>query len=126
MESPTAGSMCRWRYWWPPWRLWLLSCPRHVCCGSIHQSHCGTSDRNQTLRAGIFYNVVTFAGFRRRTWLPALLAVTALCALAESFPPSDVQIVGDLDYGKRSDPVDYSNQPRFRAFVFDGNGGDRV
>ena len=56
----------------------------------------------------------------------ALLALTCLPLLAESFPASDVRIVGDLDYGQTSPLVEYTAQPRFRAFVFSAKAGDRI
>jgi hypothetical protein len=37
-----------------------------------------------------------------------------------------VKIVGSLEYGQTSDPVDYTGTPKYSAFVFNGNGGDRI
>lgn len=56
----------------------------------------------------------------------AILLAAGLCLTAESFSPSDVKIIGDLDYGATSDPVEYTPTPRYRAFVFNGNGGDQI
>ena len=41
-----------------------------------------------------------------------------------SYVPANMKIVGSLNYGEISGPVLYSATPRFRAFVFNGHGGD--
>ncbi|MGI8744845.1 MAG: hypothetical protein ACR2NN_20190 [Bryobacteraceae bacterium] len=56
----------------------------------------------------------------------ALLLASVTCLFAASFRPADVAIVGDIEYGQTSDPVDCSDTPRYRALVFNGNSGDRV
>jgi hypothetical protein len=66
----------------------------------------------------------------------ATLLVTGLVTGAEksaasperivSYSPNDVKIVGVLRYGQTSAPVKYSDSPRYRAFVFEGQGRDRV
>jgi hypothetical protein len=43
-----------------------------------------------------------------------------------SYAPDDVKIVGVLSYGQKSGPVAYSGSPQYRAFVFDGQGNDRI
>jgi hypothetical protein len=43
-----------------------------------------------------------------------------------SYAPTDVKILGVLNYGQRSEPVEYSHTPQYRAFVFEGRGNDRV
>jgi hypothetical protein len=43
-----------------------------------------------------------------------------------SYAPSDVKILGVLNYGQTSQPVEYSEAPEYRAFVFSGHGKDRV
>jgi hypothetical protein len=43
-----------------------------------------------------------------------------------SYAPNDVKIVGVLSYGEKSAPVEYSGSPQYRAFVFDGQGNDRI
>jgi hypothetical protein len=43
-----------------------------------------------------------------------------------SYAPTDVKILGVLNYGQRSEPVEYSNTPQYRAFVFEGQGNDRI
>ncbi len=53
------------------------------------------------------------------------LALAALL-LADTFSPDDVQIIGDIDYGQSSPPVEYSSTPRYRAFVFTAMGGDKI
>jgi hypothetical protein len=54
------------------------------------------------------------------------MLVCAACIAAASFQPSDVKIVGDLDYDHISAPVDCTDTPRYRALVFNGNSGDRI
>jgi hypothetical protein len=46
--------------------------------------------------------------------------------LPVSYLPSDVKVLGALDYGQTSDPINYSAGPHYRAFVFSGYGGERV
>jgi hypothetical protein len=46
--------------------------------------------------------------------------------IAESFPPSDVKVMGDLRYGQTSDAVDCSHATPYYAFVFNGKAGERV
>jgi hypothetical protein len=55
-------------------------------------------------------------------------ALLALCVLlfAESFPASEVAILGDIDYGRKSDALTCSENQRFCALVFNGMSGDRV
>jgi hypothetical protein len=43
-----------------------------------------------------------------------------------SYAPADVKIMGVLRYGQMSQPVEYSETPEYRAFVFSGHGNDRV
>jgi hypothetical protein len=57
--------------------------------------------------------------------------VTLLVSGAEkssdsSYPPDDVKIVGVLNYGQKSGPVQYSETPKYRAFLFAGQGDDQV
>jgi hypothetical protein len=37
-----------------------------------------------------------------------------------------ILFVGALEYGQPSEPVEYTNPPRYRAFSFDGTAGDTV
>ncbi len=58
-----------------------------------------------------------------------LIAVLFACGLslsAESFPPAQVNILGDIEYGQTSATLDCTGQPRYCALVFNGHGGDRV
>ena len=55
-----------------------------------------------------------------------ILFAIALCVFGETLAPSDVKIVGSLDYGQTSDPVEYTGSPRYNAFVFNGNSGDQI
>jgi hypothetical protein len=45
---------------------------------------------------------------------------------AESFPPADVKIIGDLRYGQTSDAVECSSASPYYAFVFNGKANERV
>ncbi len=45
---------------------------------------------------------------------------------SEAYPPAEVKILGDLDYGHSKTMTGYSTGPRYRAFVFSGYGGDQV
>jgi hypothetical protein len=44
----------------------------------------------------------------------------------DSLSKKKIELVGSLDYGQTSDPVAYSNPPRYRAFKFGGQKGDQV
>ncbi len=50
----------------------------------------------------------------------------ALLLQAESFKPDDVKILGDLEYGQSSEPVECSGTPRYSAYLFPASAGDRV
>lgn len=43
-----------------------------------------------------------------------------------SYSPSQVKVLGDIEYGERGIANTYSRGPRYRAFVFSGYGGDQV
>lgn len=43
-----------------------------------------------------------------------------------AFSPNDVKVLGTLDDGQTSKPVQYSSTPKYRAFVFEANGHDQV
>ncbi len=58
--------------------------------------------------------------------IAALLLVFSIGLLAESLKPSDVKIAGDIDYGQTSPAIDYTNDPAYRALVFNGNSGDQI
>src|ERR1700687_4364977 len=60
----------------------------------------------------------------RRFAISAFLLLTGL--LAESFPPADVKIMGDLRYGQTSSAVDCSKKSPYYAFVFNGKANERV
>ena len=55
-----------------------------------------------------------------------LFLIAIGCALSESFPPAEVRIVGDLEYGHSSAPIECATSPRYHALVFNAHGGDRV
>jgi hypothetical protein len=60
----------------------------------------------------------------RRFAVCALLLAAGLAA--ESFPPADVKVVGDLRYGQTSKAVECSSASPYYAFVFNGKGNERV
>ena len=43
-----------------------------------------------------------------------------------AYSPSEMKILGTLDNGETSKPAEYSSTPKYRAFVFEGNGHDQV
>ena len=57
---------------------------------------------------------------------PALSLACLLVFAAESFPPAEVEILGDIDYGQTSDPLVCSGKQKYCSVVFNGMSGDRV
>src|ERR1700728_4263616 len=51
---------------------------------------------------------------------------TALFLAGQNFKVDDVRVVGDIEYGQTSAPVECSGGPSYCAFVFNGQGGDRI
>jgi hypothetical protein len=43
-----------------------------------------------------------------------------------TYSPADLKVLGTLDNGQTSKPAEYSSTPKYRAFVFEANGHDRV
>jgi hypothetical protein len=68
-----------------------------------------------------------YAGILRvvRRVLTGMLASVAFLA-GQNFNVGDVKVVGDLQYGQTSAPVDCSGVPSYCAFVFNGQGDDRI
>lgn len=62
----------------------------------------------------------------RTVVLLAFLIGACVCFGGDTFQPAEVKIVGDLDYGQTSDPIEYTDTPRYRAFVFNGNSRDKI
>jgi hypothetical protein len=56
---------------------------------------------------------------------PSLFATVAILA-GQNFKVDDVNVVGDLKYGQTSAPVECSGAPSYCAFVFNGQGDDRI
>jgi hypothetical protein len=59
----------------------------------------------------------------------AVLGIVQLGIAQETkaaYSPNDIKILGTIDNGQTSKPVEYSSTPQYRAFVFEGNGHDRV
>ena len=50
----------------------------------------------------------------------------AQTANTSTYSPRQVKIIGNLDFGQASTPVEYSNNPPYRAFVFSAFGGETV
>lgn len=60
----------------------------------------------------------------RRVFLSMFSTVGFLAG--QNFKVDDVKVVGDLNYGQTSAPVDCSGVPSYCAFVFNGQGDDRI
>lgn len=58
--------------------------------------------------------------------LCAILLLTALGLAAEQFPPADVKIVGDIDFGQTSNPIECTSSQPYCAVLFNGAGGDKL
>jgi hypothetical protein len=52
--------------------------------------------------------------------------VTVTFLAGQNFKVDDVKVVGDLQYGQTSAPVECSDVPSYCAFVFNGQGDDRI
>jgi len=61
-----------------------------------------------------------------RLSIVVLLVASAACVFGDGFPPAEVKIAGDIDYGNTSAPVDCATTPRYHALVFASHGGDKV
>jgi hypothetical protein len=55
-----------------------------------------------------------------------VLGILTFAVHAETFPQSEVKVIGPIDYGETSAPVRYSSPPRYRAFEFNAKPGDHV
>jgi hypothetical protein len=53
-------------------------------------------------------------------------AATQTKAVPFSYSPTDVKVIGDLQFGRSSGAVNYSTRPQYRAFVFSAYGGETV
>ena len=56
---------------------------------------------------------------------PSLFASVTFLA-GQNFKVDDIKVVGDLKYGQTSAPVECSSGPSYCAFVFNGQGDDRI
>lgn len=54
------------------------------------------------------------------------LLAAAICLHAENFPPAEVAILGDIDYGGKSTELECTGKTRYCALVFNGQSGDAV
>jgi hypothetical protein len=60
-----------------------------------------------------------------RRVFPTMFAPAILLA-GQNFKVDDVKVVGYLEYGQTSAPVECSGAPSYCAFVFNGQGDDRI
>lgn len=60
----------------------------------------------------------------RRVFISMFATVAFLAG--QNFKVDDVKVVGDLNYGQTSAPVDCSGVSSYCAFVFNGQGDDRI
>ena len=63
--------------------------------------------------------------FLLTTFALALGGVVA-SAQTDAYSSNEMKVLGVLDNGQSSKPEEYSSAPKYRAFVFEGNGRDRV
>jgi hypothetical protein len=54
------------------------------------------------------------------------LAPVSFPAHQSSYSPNDIKILGTLNSGQTSKLAEYSVTPKYRAYVFEGNGHDQV
>src|SRR5688572_29992458 len=83
---------------------------------------------SQRGNSGIFWHCgVTFARHTCMRYAAVLISTCALL-LAESFPPAEVAILGDIDYGGKSAALacPVVAKQKYCALVFNGASGDRV
>jgi hypothetical protein len=59
-------------------------------------------------------------------WVFIGMFVTVTFLAGQNFKVDDVKVVGDLQYGQTSAPVECSDVPSYCAFVFNGQGDDRI
>ncbi|MDQ6760732.1 MAG: hypothetical protein M3Z32_12840 [Acidobacteriota bacterium] len=55
-----------------------------------------------------------------------ILLTAGAWAYAETLKPADVKVFGALDYGDTSETVEYTGNPTYGAFLFNGSGKDRI
>lgn len=51
---------------------------------------------------------------------------SAMVLLAEQFPPADVKIVGDVDYGQTTPALQCASETPYCSVLFNGTGGDKL
>jgi len=56
----------------------------------------------------------------------ALVFFAAQSVYSDGFPPKEVKIEGDMQFGDTSEPVECAPTPKYHAMVFNAHGGDRV
>lgn len=66
------------------------------------------------------------AGGQEKTAGASIVPVSFPAQSAAPFSSADIKIIGTLDNGQTSKPEEYSSSPKYRAFVFEGNGHDQV
>ncbi len=54
------------------------------------------------------------------------VAPASFSASSRAYSANDIQVLGVLDDGQSSKLTEYSSTPKYRAYVFEGNGRDQV
>src|ERR1700678_1548887 len=70
------------------------------------------------------FRCVSISKSMRRVF-PGLFATVGILA-GQNFKVDDVHVVGDLNYGQTSAAVEWCRVPSYCAFVFNGDGDDRI
>lgn len=70
------------------------------------------------------FRYVSISKSVRRVFLSLLTTIAILAG--QNFKADNVNVVGDLKYGQTSAPVDCPGEPSYCAFVFNGQGDDRI
>jgi hypothetical protein len=63
---------------------------------------------------------------QEKTAIPELRLETVSYTVRQSYSANDIKVMGTLNSGETSAPVEYTAPGPYRAFVFEGNGHDRV
>jgi hypothetical protein len=66
------------------------------------------------------------AAAQEKTADPSLLPVSFRVQNPAPYSSADIKILGTLDNGQTSKPAEFTSTPKYRAFVFEGNGHDQV
>lgn len=99
--------------------------PTAGCKQQTLRNRSGSSLTRSTLRPKCHLSVYVGISKGMRRVFPSLFATIAILA-GQNFKVDDVHVVGDLEYGQTSAPVECSGEPPYCAFVFNGQGDDRI